>query len=523
MSFKKILLSLILSVTLSFSLIIPISTPVYAEGGPQDACSVAGVDDPLICGTKGSNEEKELQNRIKNILETVYLWIGIIAVIVIVIGGIKYMTSNGEAEKIKGAKNAITYAIIGLVVTLAAFAITEFFIGALEGNAPDGGYSEGGGGGGDSPAPGEGGDSPAPGEGGDSPAPGEEVVEVKFVQVMGISTIKKGNEYGFYVKIIPDYATNKTVTWTSSNTDVATISETGRVKAIAPGETTITATSTNGKIGSKTVKVPEPIVATGVTITSKVTSLTTGKTAQLKATIVPANAEDKKLEWLSSDSKIVSVSDNGFVKAIKKGTAAITAKTVNGKSDSVTIRVEDAAEVVTANKVKKLQDTVKTYAWPTFRGSNHNTSNPYANQKDAYTSAYKAAASSFVSNHDCRGNDCGVFVLITMRNSGWEPNYPDQRTGGQYEWLSNPSHGWEDVTSKIKSNADAKPGDVIITRGQGHVLLYMGKIDGFSSKMASASYCDRTPMADSASDISHYVNHPHGNGKRYAIFRKKNP
>ena len=512
MSLKKILYGLIISIALSFSIATPLSQPVFAT--PQDACSVAGVDDPLICGTKGSNEEKELQNRIKNILETVYLWIGIIAVIVIVIGGIKYMTSNGEAEKIKGAKNAITYAIIGLVVTLAAFAITEFFIGALEGNAPDGGYSEEGGGGGD---------SPAPGEGGDSPAPGGEVVEVKFVQVMGISTIKKGDEYGFYVKIIPDYATNKTVTWTSSNPDVAAISETGRVKAIAPGETTITATSTNGKIGSKTIKVPEPIVATGVTITGKVTSLTTGKTAQLKATIVPRNAEDKKLEWLSSDSKIVSVSDNGFIKAIKKGTATITAKTTNGKSDSVTIRVEDAAEVVAANKVKKLQDTVKAYAWPTFRGSNHNSSNPYANQKEAYTSAYKAAASSFVSNHDCRGNDCGVFVLITMRNSGWEPNYPDQRTGGQYAWLSDPSHGWEDVTSKIKSNADAKPGDVIITRGQGHVLLYMGKIDGFSSKMASASYCGRTPMADSASDISQYVNHPHGNGKRYAVFRKKNP
>ena len=99
-----------------------LAVPSYAA--PQDACEVAGVNDPLICGTKDSNEEVALQKRIKSVLETVYLWLGIIAVIVIVIGGINYMTSTGEAEKIKRAKSTITYAIIGLVVTLAAFAIT---------------------------------------------------------------------------------------------------------------------------------------------------------------------------------------------------------------------------------------------------------------------------------------------------------------------------------------------------------------------------------------------------------------
>ncbi|MBO4855096.1 hypothetical protein J5500_01660, partial [Candidatus Saccharibacteria bacterium] len=57
---------------------------VHAETKPyeaQDACGIAGFDDPLICGTGESNEEKELQKRVKSMLETVYMWIGIIAVI----------------------------------------------------------------------------------------------------------------------------------------------------------------------------------------------------------------------------------------------------------------------------------------------------------------------------------------------------------------------------------------------------------------------------------------------------------
>lgn len=478
---------------------VPLSQPVFAA--PPDACTVAGVDDPLICGTKGANEEQVLQNRVKSVLDTVYLWIGIIAVIVIVIGGIKYMTSTGDSQKIQSAKNTIMYAIIGLIVTLAAFAITSFVIGALEGKGADSGtVAEGG------------------GTEGDSGGGGSETVEVKSVQIIGISTLKKGEEYGFYTKIIPDYATDKTIKWESSDKTIATVSEDGRVKALKPGKVTITATAHNGKSASKEISIPEPILAESVSIDQKVTALITGKTAQLSAKVAPTNAENKTLTWSSSDKSIITVDEKGKIKAVKKGTATITVKTSNGKTDSVKITVSDAEEVVAADKVKKLQETVKTYAWPTYKGGG------YRNQKSAYTKAYKAATSAgWVSNQDCKGDDCGVFVLITMRNSGWEPKYPNKRTGGQYEWLKNPKHGWEDVTNKIKSNADAKPGDVIITRGQGHVLLYMGKVDGFSSKMASASYCGRSPMADSRTNIYKYVTNRHSNGKKYAIFRKKNP
>jgi multisubunit Na+/H+ antiporter MnhB subunit len=57
--------------------------------------------------------------------------LGAIAVIMIVIGGIRYTLSNGESAAITGAKNTILYAVIGLVVALLAYAIVNFVLGAF--------------------------------------------------------------------------------------------------------------------------------------------------------------------------------------------------------------------------------------------------------------------------------------------------------------------------------------------------------------------------------------------------------
>lgn len=63
-----------------------------------------------------------------NILTAVYMIAGIVAVIVIIIGGIRYTTSNGDAGGVKSAKDTILYAVIGLVVIIMAAAITQFVI-----------------------------------------------------------------------------------------------------------------------------------------------------------------------------------------------------------------------------------------------------------------------------------------------------------------------------------------------------------------------------------------------------------
>lgn len=64
-----------------------------------------------------------------SILNTVYTWGGIIAVLIIIIAGYTFVTSSGDAAGVKKAKNAILYSVIGLVVIILAFTITNFVIG----------------------------------------------------------------------------------------------------------------------------------------------------------------------------------------------------------------------------------------------------------------------------------------------------------------------------------------------------------------------------------------------------------
>jgi TRAP-type C4-dicarboxylate transport system permease small subunit len=75
----------------------------------------------------------DLTGQISLILNAVYVVIGIVAVIMIIIGGVNYATSQGDPTKIKKAKDTILYGIVGLVIVLMAFAITAFVLGALNG------------------------------------------------------------------------------------------------------------------------------------------------------------------------------------------------------------------------------------------------------------------------------------------------------------------------------------------------------------------------------------------------------
>ncbi len=68
---------------------------------------------------------------VQNALNIMYMLMGIIAVIVIIVAGIMYSTSGGDSGRVSKAKNMILYAVIGIVVIIAAFAITNFVIGAF--------------------------------------------------------------------------------------------------------------------------------------------------------------------------------------------------------------------------------------------------------------------------------------------------------------------------------------------------------------------------------------------------------
>lgn len=116
-----ILSALIASITLSV-------TPVFAA---EEACENWDKDDPnysLICGADKDKGEDDAKARVANILNTVFFWTGIIAVIVIVIGGVMYGTSQGDPGKAQRGKMVVLSAAIGLVVVVLAFAIVNFVV-----------------------------------------------------------------------------------------------------------------------------------------------------------------------------------------------------------------------------------------------------------------------------------------------------------------------------------------------------------------------------------------------------------
>jgi hypothetical protein len=68
---------------------------------------------------------------VKNILLPVYFWAGVIAVIIIIVSGFLYVTSNGNPSQVTRAKNAIIGAVVGLIFVLIAFGITTMVLGAV--------------------------------------------------------------------------------------------------------------------------------------------------------------------------------------------------------------------------------------------------------------------------------------------------------------------------------------------------------------------------------------------------------
>lgn len=150
------------------------------------------------------------------------------------------------------------------------------------------------------------------------------------------------------VRWIPDTALDKTVTWSSSNTSVATVDSNGVVTAAAGGTAVITATSSNGVVHSCTVNVTmNPDIVADFTLSSYAEDMQEGDTVQLSVTEwVPDTALRKTVTWSSNNQSVATVSENGLVEAIANGAAQITATCPDGVSKSCAIRIGLPSRVV---------------------------------------------------------------------------------------------------------------------------------------------------------------------------------
>ena len=146
----------------------------------------------------------------------------------------------------------------------------------------------------------------------------------RITAVLDHSPLHVGDTAQIVCDYSPEHVTLKSAAYASSKESVATVDENGVVTAVGRGQATITVTSADGGAKTRlTVKVNQQ--PTDVSLNVEDVNLAIGKTAALKATVLPKNASDKKLIWSSSDPKIASVDKKGRVKALAKGEAVITA------------------------------------------------------------------------------------------------------------------------------------------------------------------------------------------------------
>ena len=157
--------------------------------------------------------------------------------------------------------------------------------------------------------------------------------------------INKGTSATLNLIIEPEDYTDA-VSWKSSNTSVATISDTGVVKGVGVGTATIKVI-VGSKSASCKVTVQQPVTSISLNKTSL--TLEALATYQLTATANPSTAVDRRISWSSSAPDIASVDENGLVTAHKKGTAAITASAIDGSgvTKTCTVAVSNTAYICT--------------------------------------------------------------------------------------------------------------------------------------------------------------------------------
>ncbi len=165
-------------------------------------------------------------------------------------------------------------------------------------------------------------------------------------------TLTKGQTQKLTATVAPANATNKTVTWKTSDKNVATVSENGLVTAVGGGDATITCTAQDGSGVKATCKVTVTVPVSGIQLSQTSAALTVGDTLTLTKTIYPSDATNQAVTWTSSSDVVASVDSNGKITAKTAGSAVITCKSVSDNSVVGICNVTVKAKVQTPSEIK---------------------------------------------------------------------------------------------------------------------------------------------------------------------------
>jgi uncharacterized protein YjdB len=156
------------------------------------------------------------------------------------------------------------------------------------------------------------------------------------------TTLKKGSNEKLIATVLPEDATNKAVTWVSSDPNVVQVDDNGVITALNYGTAVITVTTVDGNFTASC-----KVTVIGVELDKHQMWLEVGATDKLNATVFPADAPNKSLIWNSSDESVATVDQSGVITGIKPGIVTITVTTVDGGA-------QDVCEVTVGKKVKSI-------------------------------------------------------------------------------------------------------------------------------------------------------------------------
>ena len=177
-----------------------------------------------------------------------------------------------------------------------------------------------------------------------APQPPAEVKVTNITLDTRYLRLDAGKKYELNYTVYPYNATDKTLTWTSSNEDVATV-ENGVITAIGRGSAYITATSTNGVQTTCYVDVygeAKPVKVTGIYFSDRQLGLKVGETKAASVLFTPNNATNKSVTYSSLNSSIARVDENGNITGVRPGTVYIYARSVDGPYAYLQVTVRSA-------------------------------------------------------------------------------------------------------------------------------------------------------------------------------------
>ena len=246
---------------------------------------------------------------------------------------------------------------------------------------------------------------------------------IEIIHVQGVSldktniTLTEGETDTLTATVMPDDATNKNITWSTSNPDVVSV-QNGVVTANSAGTATITVTTEDGnKTATCQVTVEEQPVqiihVEEVSLNKEKDTLEIGNTTNLNASITPSDATNQKIIWTSSNPDVATVNDYGVIKALKEGTTIITATSEDGN-------ISDSCEITVIKKTNTDDDIYQDDDQNTG-GNNTNTGNNSNNNSATSTNNTGNSANSGNNDNSENRDDGNMNITVGQINQGNSP------------------------------------------------------------------------------------------------------